>query len=201
MPKCLETRGVPPGIAQRQHPQAANRELHENNEEGKHVLKEIAKETLVNPSIFLLFGSLLVGYATGHGGAELTAPFFVTPFYGILCFFLLEMGMMTGKRLGDFKKVGFRLATFAVLIPAISAVLSAFTGAFIGLSIGSTLLLMVLAASASYIAAPAAVRMALPSANPAYYVTMSLGITFPLNILVGIPLYYAFAEWCVNLLR
>ena len=175
--------------------------LRENNGKGKQVLGEIAKETLVNPSIFLLFGSLLVGYATGHRGAELTAPFFVTPFYGVLCFFLLEMGIMTGKRIGDFKKVGFRLATFAVLIPTMSAILSAFTGAFIGLSIGSTLLLVVLAASASYIAAPAAIRMALPTANPAYYITMSLGITFPLNILVGIPLYYSLAEWCVNLLR
>ncbi len=175
--------------------------LHQNNEGGELVLKEIAKETLVNPSVFLLFGSLLVGYTTGHRGAELTAPFFVTPFYGVLCFFLLEMGMMTGKRAGDFKKVGFRLATFAVLIPMISAVLSAFTGAFIGLSVGSTHLLAVLAASASYIAAPAAVRMALPTANPAYYLTMSLGITFPLNIVVGIPLYYALAEWCVHVLR
>lgn len=175
--------------------------LHKNSGEGKQVLKEIAKETLVNPSIFLLFGSLLVGYATGHRGAELTAPFFASPFYGVLCFFLLEMGITTGKRLGDFGRVGFRLASFAVLIPVISAILGAFTGAFIGLNIGSTLLLVVLAASASYIAAPAAIRMALPTANPAYYVTMSLGITFPINILIGIPLYYTFAQWCVNLLR
>lgn len=177
------------------------RSLHKDIGQGKQVLSEIAKETLVNPSIFLLFGSLLVGYATGHHGAELTAPFFVTPFYGVLCFFLLEMGIMTGKRIGDFKKVGFRLATFAVFIPAISAILAAFTGALIGLSVGSTHLLVVLAASASYIAAPAAIRLALPTANPAYYLTMSLGITFPLNILLGIPMYYSLAEWCVNLFR
>jgi len=174
--------------------------LRENSGKGKQVMGGIVKETMVNQSIFVLFGSFLVGYATGQRGAEMTAPFFVVPFFGVLCLFLMEIGILTGNRIGDFKKVGVRLAALAILIPIISAIMGAFSGAFIGLGIGSTFLLMVLTASASYIVAPAAIRLALPTANPAYYITMSLGITFPLIILVGLPLYYSLAEWCVNLL-
>jgi len=174
--------------------------LRENSGKEKQTLGGIVKETLAERTILLLLGSLLVGYVTGPRGAELTAPFFDAPYMGVLCLFLLEMGLLTGSRIGDFKKVGFRLATFAVFFPAIGAILGAFSGAFIGLGLGSTFLLAVLAASSSHISATAAVRMALPTANPAYYLTMSLGITFPLSLVVGIPLYYFLAEWCVNLL-
>ncbi len=158
---------------------------------------DLLKESLFNASVVLLFGSLLIGFAVGENGMTVVKPFFIDPFNGVLTLFLLDMGMIAGKRIAEFKAVGLFLFFFAVIMPLISAVITIFLSNLFEFSIGDTLLFTVLAASASYIAAPAAVRIALPQANPAYYITMSLAITFPFNIIVGIPFYY----FLINMFR
>jgi hypothetical protein len=151
---------------------------------------DLLKESLFNASVVLLFGSLLIGYAVGEKGITAVKPFFIEPFNGVLTLFLLDMGMIAGKRISEFKAVGLFLFTFAIIMPVISATITIFLAKMFGFSVGDSLLFTILAASASYIAAPAAVRIALPKANPAYYITMSLAITFPFNIMIGIPFYY-----------
>jgi len=151
---------------------------------------DLLKESLFNASVVLLFGSLLIGYAVGEKGITAVKPFFIEPFNGVLTLFLLDMGMIAGKRISEFKAVGLFLFTFAIIMPVISATITIFLTKMFGFSVGDSLLFTILAASASYIAAPAAVRIALPKANPAYYITMSLAITFPFNIMIGIPFYY-----------
>lgn len=169
----------------------------EKNEAVAYQPGEIVKESLFNASVVLLTGSLIIGYSTGASGYEMAKPFFVTPFHGILTIFLLDMGMIAGRRISEFKTVGFPLGMFAIVMPIISALMAIVFGSIIDLSYGSTVLLSVLCSSASYIAAPAAVRMALPSANPAYYITMSLAITFPFNIIFGIPIY----KWLTTIIH
>lgn len=156
---------------------------------------DLLKESLFNSSIVLLFGSLIIGYIVGQKGMLSVKPFFIDPFNGILTLFLLDMGMIAGQRIAEFKKVGFFLAAFAIIMPIISATISIFICSIFNFSLGDTLLFTVLAASSSYIAAPAAVRIALPRANPAYYITMSLAITFPFNIMFGIPFYYSIIKY------
>lgn len=158
-------------------------------------LKGLLHEAMFGRSVFLLVGALLVGMACGNAGMEKVAPFFVAPFQGVLALFLLEMGLVAGQRLGDLKKVGPFLAGFGILMPLLHGCLGVWLGKICGLSLGGTTLMGVLAASASYIAAPAAMRLSLPDANPALYLTPSLAITFPFNITIGIPIYYALAKW------
>lgn len=153
-------------------------------------IKSSVHEAVLGRSIFLLVGALLVGFLTGKGGMEKVEPFFVTPFQGILALFLLEMGVVAGRRLGDLKRVGAFLLGFGVLVPLINGTLGALLGWACGLEPGGTTLLAVLSASASYIAAPAAIRSSLPEANPTLYLASSLAITFPFNITIGIPVYH-----------
>lgn len=169
----------------------------EKNDAVAYQPSDIVKESLFNASVILLTGSLIIGYLTGTSGYEMAKPFFVTPFHGILTIFLLDMGMIAGRRISEFKTVGLPLGMFAIVMPIISALLAIVFGSIIDLGFGSTVLLSVLCSSASYIAAPAAVRMALPSANPAYYITMSLAITFPFNIIFGIPIY----KWLTEIIH
>ena len=161
-------------------------------------LKKVLHEAVFGRSVFLLVGALVVGALCGKAGMEKVEPFFVTPFQGALALFLLEMGMVAGRRLGDLKKVGPFLVAFGILLPVIHGALGVLLGKYVGLGLGGATLLGVLAASASYIAAPAAMRLSLPEANPALYLTPSLAITFPFNITVGIPLYYALARQLMN---
>lgn len=149
-------------------------------------------------SIFLLFGALLIGLIVGERGFSKVEPFFVEPFQGVLCLFLLEMGMVASRRLQDLRRVGLFLVGFGVLIPMVHAVLGIVVGDLCGLSRGGCFILGLLAASASYIAAPATIRLALPSASPALYLTSSLAITFPFNLVIGIPLYYSLSGWIVS---
>jgi uncharacterized protein len=162
---------------------------------GKTAWAEVFHEILSGRSILLLLGGLLIGLIVGPDRFQSVAPFFVTPFHGILMLFLLEMGMVTARRLRDLRKVGLFLIAFGILIPLLHGTLGIILGHFVGMSLGGSMMLGVLAASASYIAAPAAVRIALPEANPSYYLTAALGITFPFNLTVGIPLYYAMAKY------
>ena len=152
-------------------------------------------EGLLGRSVFLLLGSLLVGFLCGQRGLDATAGFFVTPFQGILSLFLLEMGMVAARRFGDLRKVGLFLVGFGVLMPLAHGVIGIMLGQWAGLSLGGAMLLGVLASSASYIAAPAAMRLSLPEANPTLYLTSALTITFPFNITFGLPLYYEVARW------
>jgi hypothetical protein len=152
--------------------------------------QELIRESIFNASIVLLFGSMIIGYLSGVEGMLMMKPFFVDPFNGILTLFLLEMGMIAGNRISEFKVVGKFLFAFGIIMPVISALIAVIITYLFGLNVGDRLLFSVLSASASYIAAPAAVRLALPKANPSYYITLSLAITFPFNIIVGIPFYY-----------
>lgn len=157
-------------------------------------LRTALHEALFGRSVFLLVGALLVGGLCGQDGMEKVEPFFVTPFQGVLALFLLEMGMVAGRRLGDLRRVGPFLLGFGVLVPLINGALGVLLGKLTGLELGGATLLGVLSGSASYIAAPAAIRMALPDANPTLYLTSALAITFPFNITLGIPLYLEMAR-------
>lgn len=155
----------------------------------------LIREILLNGSIVLLVGSFAIGWITGAEGMAKIASFIVAPFQGVLCLFLLDMGLVAGRGLKQGKAV-LRPGplAFGVLMPVIGSCLGLGFALLIGLSLGGTLLLMVLSASASYIAVPAAMRVALPEANPSVYLTLSLGVTFPFNLTLGIPLYLAMAS-------
>lgn len=150
---------------------------------------EVLREAFLNGSVFLLVGSVIIGIMTGAKGWEKLHFFTQEMFYGFLSFFLLDMGMVAARRLKDVGKTGSFLISFAVFIPVANAILGILIAKLIGMSIGNALLFAVLCASASYIAVPAAMRMTVPEANPSLYVSTALGITFPFNIIVGIPLY------------
>jgi hypothetical protein len=157
---------------------------------------ELIKEAFTNGSIVLLIGGLLIGDIATEKSIKTILPFFDQLFMGVLCVFLLAMGMEAGKKINDFKLAGKFLIGFGVLMP----VFSGFAGVLIGhylldFSMGGSTLVGVLAASASYIAVPPAMRMAIPEANPSIYLTLALGVTFPFNVIFGIPLYYSFANF------
>jgi hypothetical protein len=156
---------------------------------------KIVHEILTSRSMILLVGGLFVGLLIGTKGYEPIKPFFETGFKGALVLFILEMGIVAATRFQDLRKVGFRLIGLGVLLPIIHGALGVFLGHWSGLSLGGATVLGTMAASASYIAAPPAVRMTLPEANPAYYLTASLAVTFPFNLVIGIPLYYQIALW------
>lgn len=155
---------------------------------------EIFQEIFTGKSIVLLLGGLLIGWTVGREGFAKVEAFFVAPFYGVLTLFLLEMGMVAARRLGDLKKAGWFLIAFAIFMPLCNGAIGVYAGKLAGLSMGGSVVLGVLAASASYIAAPAAIRLSLPQANPTFYLTTSLAITFPFNLAVGIPIYYTFGK-------
>jgi uncharacterized protein len=161
-------------------------------------IKEIARELIAGKSSLLLLGFLLIGFMVGKSGWEQVSPLFDTPFKGVLTLFLLEAGLVAGRKLSDLRKGGVVLVGFGILFPILHATLGILLGYYAGLSLGGATILGVLAASASYIAAPAACRVALPEANPSYYLTSALAITFPFNIIVGIPLYHQMATFLYN---
>jgi hypothetical protein len=152
-------------------------------------LKSIIQHSFTNGSVLMILGSLLIGLIADTKQAEGIKPFTTDIFNGFLAIFLLEMGMVTVKRFSTFKKYGWFAVTFAVLIPAINGTIVAYTSQFIIDGIGNRLILSILAASASYIAVPAAMRLAAPKADPGLYIPMALGVTFPFNITIGMPLY------------
>lgn len=161
------------------------------NSSWKHAMREV----VFGSSIFLLIGGALIGALSGDIGQRQISPFFTDLFAGVLTLFLLEMGVITGKYLHDIKHVGGFLVAFGIAMPLLHGFLGVWLGGLVGLSLGGKMVLGVLSASASYIAAPAAVRIALPQANPSYYLTAAIGITFPFNLIVGLPLYYQLAVW------
>ncbi len=156
---------------------------------------KLAHEVFMGKSILLLVGGLLIGWLAGPEKMQPVQPVFADLFKGALAFFLLEMGIVTSHKLASLKQTGLFLVGFGILMPIFSGTLGAAVGLLTGLSIGGATVLATLAASASYIAAPAAMRIAVPQANPTLYLTASLGITFPFNIVIGIPIYYAITQF------
>lgn len=157
--------------------------------------KALSHEVFFGKSIMLLLGGLIIGVLAGKEAIAPLEPLYTSMFKPVLAFFLLEMGLIASRHLGSLRTAGVRLAAFALVFPLFGAVVGGLLGHALGLSVGGVTVLATLAASGSYIAVPAAMRLALPEANPALSLTASLGITFPFNILVGIPLYLSLAEW------
>ena len=170
-----------------------------NNSGQKSSWKRALHEVVTGKSIVLLGGGLIIGTLCGPQKLVDVQPFFATAFKGALCIFMIELGLTAGKRLRDAGRAGVRLLALGCIIPVIHGALGVFGATLIGMSAGGAAVLGAMAGSASYIAAPAAVRVALPKANPSYYLTLALGITFPFNLALGIPLYQKlailFAKW------
>ena len=152
---------------------------------------EVLREAFLNGSVFLLLGSLLVGIVTSEQGWQRLEGFTGEIFYGMLTFFLLDMGLVAARRINDLIKSGSFVISFSVFMPVFNAFLGILIAKGIGMSPGNALLFAVLCSSASYIAVPAAMRMTVPQANPSLYVSMALALTFPFNIIIGIPIYLA----------
>lgn len=160
---------------------------------------ELWREVFLNASVVVLLGAMAIGWISGEDGMERVAPFFVAPFQGVLCIFLLDMGLNAGRGL----RTGWRALkpitlAFGAIMPLVGMSFALAGGMVLGLSLGDLVLIMVLAASASYIAVPAAMRLALPQAKPSIYLTLSLGVTFPFNLVIGIPLYIAIAQFAIG---
>lgn len=160
----------------------------------KVALAESLRELAANGSVLLLVGSMGIGYTVGPAGMAKLQGFFVEPFYGMLSLFLLEMGLRASKESEHIRNIERSLIVFAVVMPIICGTCGSLIARMIGLDIGTGLLFSVLIASSSYIAVPAALKIALPEANPSIYLPLSLGITFPFNVVFGIPIYYFIAE-------
>lgn len=163
--------------------------------------RHLAREVLCGKAIVLLVGALLIGWIWGREAGRALVPFFEDMFKGFLALFLLGMGVMTAARVDDLRRVGPFLIGFGVAMPVVSAIGGVLVGWAIGLSPGNTTLLAVLYASASYIAAPAAMRIAIPEANPALSMGAALGVSFPFNVVAGVPLYHAATQWFFGAMR
>lgn len=163
---------------------------------------ELFREAFFNAPVVLIVGSLCIGFLTGESGAGKMMPFTDQIFTGMLAFFLLDMGLVAGQKLRDLRNAGMLLLSFAILIPLFNAFIGIALSVMLGLSKGDALMFTILCASASYIAVPAAMRISIPTANPSLYVSMALAITFPFNIILGLPLYLFVIEvvwkWLVH---
>ena len=149
----------------------------------------LMRDAFANGSVLVLCGALIIGVLTGESGGKALAPFTSDIFRGMLCLFLLDMGLVSARRLGGIRQLGAFPVAFATLVPLVNAAAAIGIAHLLGLGRGDALLFTVLCASASYIAVPAAMRLAVPESNPGLYVTMSLALTFPFNIIIGLPLY------------
>lgn len=158
-------------------------------------LSEIIHHSFTNGSVLLIMGSLLIGLVADNKQAEGIKPFTTDIFKGFLAIFLLEMGMVTARRIQVFRKYGYFATLFAIVVPAINGVLVAFASTWVTDVPANRFMFAILAASASYIAVPAAMRLAAPKADPGLYIPMALGVTFPFNITLGMPLYWALVQW------
>lgn len=165
---------------------------------GSGISASLLRHALTSGSVVLLTGSFAIGWVTGVEGRATLRPFVDDLFFGVLCLFLLDMGLLAARRMQEFGRVGGRLILFAVLMLPLGAGVGLVAGLSLGLSTGGVVLVMVLAASASYIAVPAAMRLAIPEADPAVSVTLSLGVTFPINVMIGIPVYFEIARRVVG---
>jgi len=162
---------------------------------------ELLREAFLNSSVLLLVGSLVIGLlvaAYSPASVARMLPFSEQLFYGALSFFLLDMGIVAAQRIRDLREAGFFLVGFSIVMPIFNALVGVLISRGLALEPGNALLFVVLCASASYIAVPAAMRMTVPEANPSLYISMALGVTFPFNIVVGIPLYMALVNGVIS---
>lgn len=157
--------------------------------------QSIAHDVIFGKSVLLLLGGLFIGAVAGVEGAAPIKMVFIDPFKGILALFLLELGLVAGSRLAEVKKYGLKILVLGICVPLGLAVIGMTVGRLLGLSAGGVAIFTTLAASASYIAAPTAMRIAIPQANAGLSITLSLGIVFPFNVVIGIPLYIQMALW------
>ncbi len=155
---------------------------------------QLSHEIFLGKSIVLLLGGLMIGWVAGEESIESISGMFFDPFKGVLALFLLEMGLIAASQVSSLKRYGVFLLSFGILFPIVSALIGISFALMLGLSIGGAVMLATLAASASYIAVPAAMRIALPESNPTLSLTASLGVTFPFNILLGVPIYHQIAK-------
>ncbi|WP_243385302.1 sodium-dependent bicarbonate transport family permease [Bacillus kexueae] len=156
---------------------------------------EVIRESLFGKSVLLLLGSLIIGLVLGERAVPTVEPLFMDLYSSVLILFLLGMGLSAGERISEVKKHGIKLIAFGMIAPLIFGTLGVTVGYFAGLSLGGMTLMGVLAGSASYIAAPAALKTSVPEANPSIYLGLSLGVTFPFNLIIGIPIYYEIAKF------
>ncbi len=170
--------------------------IYDKENKNKIAIPKILKHSITNGSVLLILGSLVVGFLASEQQAEGIKPFTTDIFKGFLAVFLLDMGITSGKKLSSFLKKGWFALIFAIVIPIINGSLVAVFSQTFTQSEGNRLLFAILAASASYIAVPAAMRLAAPKANPSLYLPMALAITFPFNITLGMPLYLCIIQWC-----
>jgi hypothetical protein len=157
-------------------------------------MKETLHDAFFNGSVFILIGSLMIGYIMNPAKAHDYQVFVYDIFKGFLCFFLLDLGMSAARQIKELKNNAWFLAAVSIIAPLINSVLALLVAKFLNLSVGDGFLFMILLASASYIAVPAALKTNLPEAKPSIYLSMSLGLTFPFNILLGLPLYWSMAQ-------
>jgi hypothetical protein len=162
----------------------------EKDKTGNVNFKSILHHSFTNGSVLMILGSIVIGFIADTKQAEGIKPFTTDIFKGFLAIFLLEMGMVTAKRFSGFLKYGLFVSVFAIIIPAINGSIVAYISQFVTEDIGNRFIFAILAGSASYIAVPAAMRLAAPKADPGLYVPMALGVTFPFNITLGMPLYF-----------
>jgi hypothetical protein len=167
---------------------------YDKEETGKHKLRHIVRESFTNGSVLMILGSLFIGIVADSKQAKGIEPFTSDIFKGFLAVFLLEMGMLAARRFKAFRSYGKSATVFALVLPLVNGVLMAVVSGWFPIEPGNRLLLSILAASASYIAVPAALRLAVPKADPGLYIPMALGITFPLNITIGIPIYWSLIQ-------
>ena len=156
--------------------------------ENKTALSQVLRESITGKAIVILLGSIVIGYIIGEDGFESIKIVFDEMFTGAIVIFMIEMGIIAGQRLNDIKKVGIFLTAFAILIPSFNGIIGVLVATFLGLSVGGAVMYGLLLASASFIAAPAVLRYAIPQAKPSLYITSALGITFPYNIIVLLPI-------------
>ncbi|MEL6967172.1 MAG: sodium-dependent bicarbonate transport family permease [Pseudomonadota bacterium] len=161
---------------------------------------ELIRETLLNGSVVLLMGSFVIGLIIGPDGFKPITPVFETGFTGLLCLFLMDMGLVAARKLRQSKSLTFRLTALAIIMPIINGFMATLICTLFDFSIGNTVAMAILAASASYIAVPAAMRLALPKADAGLYLVMSLAVTFPFNVLIGISLYRWMAQTLAGVL-
>ncbi len=168
----------------------------QNNVEtkGPLVWKNLIHEGFFSSSVYILIGALIVGFLSGESGWKSTKPFSEDIFKGFLTFFLLDKGIHAAERFSEIKKVGFFLIATSLAIMLINVFLGVALAKLIGMQIGDALMFVILCASASYIAVPAAMKDTIPEANPSIYLTVALSIVFPINVIIGIPLYYFILE-------
>ncbi|MDX1917427.1 MAG: sodium-dependent bicarbonate transport family permease [Rickettsiaceae bacterium] len=155
---------------------------------------KLAYEIFANGAVLLILGSFLIGIISGKAGLQKVAPFLVDPFQGILCIFMLDMGLIVTKNIQNLQKITWSLILYGIYMPLINSLIGLFAAYLIGLSKPDALLFMALMASSSYIAVPAAMKLALPEAKESIYLPISLGVTFPFNITIGIPIYYIISK-------